>query len=315
LASDPIAFADAPPSRRRRKSRASSAGKLRLRRNVLLRDALIAAFTGAIRAAERCAAAAPADPERAVHDFRKSIRRARSVVSLLRPALGRQAADGLDDELRRAFHDSSDLRDGDVLSSTLAELAGDDAELFVEAAEITARLGSPAPPEQAARIIKAARPILRRLPAALEVTLPRAYSTPDLEKGLERGYRRAQQALREAAESGTEEDFHTWRKRVKELRYQVELLASTGSPPLKAREKPLGALARELGEVTDLSVLCGQIEKLQPPAVPGEAPGSRLLERGRAATRERSAALRSRGQELFADEPRAFALRVLAERG
>jgi hypothetical protein len=41
----------------------------------------------------------------------------------------------------------------------------------------------------------------------------------------------------------------------------------------------------------------------------------RLLERGRELVRQRADALLSRGTELFAEAPRDFALRVLAERG
>ena len=310
--SNTILLAGSPPATPRTKDRARG-GKLRLRRSVPLRDALLAAFSGVLLAARRFAAGASAEPQRAVHDFRKSIRRARSVVALLRPALGRTAARGLTEELRRAFRETGDLRDGDVLTATLAGLSGEDPELFVEAAEIAARLGAKPLKAGPDSVLKKAIPILRRLPAALEVTLPREYSTPDLEEGVARGYQRAQRAWVEACKSRTDEDFHEWRKRVKELRYQLELLASTGSPSLKTREKPLGAFARELGEVTDLSMLCCEIEALEEPA--GPRVGERLLERARALVRERSDALLSRGDAFFSESPRAFALKVLAERG
>ncbi len=263
--------------------------------------------------ARRCAARAADDPERSVHDFRKSIRRGRSIVALLRPALGRTAATGLVEELRGCLRATSDLRDGDVLATTLSAAAAEDPELFVEAAAVAARIGSGTGGPGPAKVLQAAVPVLRRLPAALEVTLPRGYSTPDLEKGLARGYRRAQKALAQAVESRSNADFHTWRKRVKELRYETELLASTGSPPLKAREKALGALAKELGEVTDLAVLCGRIEALGGPTEAGGA--GRLLEHGRALVRQRADELLARGQAAFAETPRAFALQVLAERG
>ena len=288
-------------------------GGLRLRRHVSLREGLLSAFSGILLVARRHAAAASLDPTRAVHDFRKSIRRARSVIALLRPALGRTAARGLAEELQRAFRDTGDLRDGDVLTATLAAVSGDDPELFVEAAEVAARLGANPKSADPGKVVRKALPILRRLPAALEVILPREYSTPDLERGLTRSYRRSQRAWTQAEQSRTDSDFHEWRKRVKELRYQVELLASTGSPSLKAREKALGVLARELGEVTDMSMLCRQIEALA--ADGGSGIASRLLERGRALVRERSDGLLSRGGEFFSEPPRAFALKVLAERG
>ncbi len=288
-------------------------GGLRLRRHVSLREGLLSAFSGILLVARRHAAAASLDPTRAVHDFRKSIRRARSVIALLRPALGRTAARGLAEELQRAFRDTGDLRDGDVLTATLAAVSGDDPELFVEAAEVAARLGANPKSEDPGKVVRKALPILRRLPAALEVILPREYSTPDLERGLTRSYRRSQRAWMQAGQGRTDAEFHEWRKRFKELRYQIELLASTGSPSLKAREKALGAMARELGEVTDLSMLCRRIEGLADDGGSGIA--SRLLERARALVRTRSDELLSRGGEFFSEPPRAFALKVLGERG
>jgi len=308
---NPISIAGAPAARRR--TTKPRGGGLRLRRHVPLREGLLSAFSGILLVARRHATAASVDPKRAVHDFRKSIRRARSVVALLRPALGRTAADGLAEELRQAFRDTGDLRDSDVLTATLAAVSGDDPELFVEAAEVAARLGANPKSADSGKVVRKALPILRRLPAALEVILPREYSTPDLEGGLTRSYRRSHRAWIQARDSRTDADFHEWRKRAKELRYQVELLASTGSPALKAREKALGALARELGEVTDMSMLCRQIETLA--AEGGSGIASRLLERGRALVRERSDALLSRGAEFFSEPPRDFALKVLAERG
>lgn len=306
-----MSIAGAPAALRRTTNRRG--GGLRLRRHVSLREGLLSAFSGILLVARRHAGAASLDPTRAVHDFRKSIRRARSVIALLRPALGRTATRGLAEELQRAFRDTGDLRDGDVLTATLAAVSGDDPELFVEAAEVAARLGANPKSADPGKVVRKALPILRRLPAALEVILPREYSTPDLERGLTRSYRRSQRAWTQAEQSRTDSDFHEWRKRVKELRYQVELLASTGSPSLKAREKALGALARELGEATDISMLCRQIEALA--ADGGSGIASRLLERGRALVRERSDGLLSRGGEFFAEPPRAFALKVLAERG
>jgi CHAD domain-containing protein len=320
LTANPIPIAgkrDERPKSGRRTSR----NKLRLRRHVPLREAILGAFSGILLVARRCAATAAAEPAPSVHDFRKSLRRARSIIALLRPALGNTAVRGLTEELRSAFRKTNDIRDGDVLAATLAGLAGDDPELFVEAAEVAARLSAGPKAPDPESVLREAIPILRKLPAALEVTLPREYSTPELELGLARGYQRAQRAWVEASTSRTDTDFHEWRKRVKELRYQIELLASTGSPSLKARERPLGTLARELGEVTDQSLLCVQIEALDGAAGAGTGAGegvgtpSRLLERARAVVRERSNALLAEGGPFFSDSPRIFARKVLAERG
>lgn len=273
---------------------------------------MLSAFQRIVRAARRIAAAAPLDPVEAVHEYRKSIRRARSVVALLRPALGRAAARGTVEHLRSAFRETSALRDDHVLLATLNGLAGDDPALLAEAAALGSRMAD-AGERNDVDVLRSSAAHLRPLPAALEVVLPPDFSTSALEKGLARSYRRTRQALDRAVETRNETDFHEWRKREKELRYQVELLASGGSKPLKRREKSLGELARELGEVTDLMLLR---RALEPFVRPGEAGGGdALLQRARSVARERAEQLLARGSELFADTPRSFALQVLAERG
>jgi CHAD domain-containing protein len=145
------------------------------------------------------------------------------------------------------------------------------------------------------------------------VVLPELFSTGDLERGLARSERRVRRALARALETQTEEDFHEWRKRVKELRYQIELLAAGSGKELKAREKELGNLAEELGQVTDVIVLRRELERLQAEeSIPASPEWLALL---RDLVRKRVEDLLSRGDKLFADAPRRFARRVLAERG
>ena len=310
---DPIAIAGAPKAPPR-VARASTRGaRLRLRRGIPLRDAMLAAFRRIIAAARRIASAAAQNPEQAVHEYRKSVRRARAVVALLRPALGRSASGRMLEHLRNAFRETSELRDGDVLFGTLNGLAGDDPALVAEAGELAARMGEGRDAPDPVAVLRRAALHLKPLPAALEVTLPAAYSTPDLEAGLARSYRRTRQALDRAIETRSDDDFHEWRKREKELRYQLELLAAGGSKALKRRERVLGDLAQDLGAVTDLMVLCRELETSAGAGEPGR--GERLLDRARATARQGADELLIRAPELFRDSPREFALQVLAERG
>ena len=211
-----------------------------------LREAMLSAFTAIIATARGTVRHVALEPEEALHDFRKSVRRARALVSLLRPALGRTAAAGLSGELRAAFQSTGALRDADILIATLRSVASDDpSRPIVERAlaQEQARDGA-----RAAEALAAGNRVLRPLPEVLRVTLPRAFSMDDLARGLARSCRRVRATLAQAVEAGTSAAFHEWRKRVKELRYQIELLASTGSAALKRREKALAALAEELGK-------------------------------------------------------------------
>jgi CHAD domain-containing protein len=311
--SDPIAIAGVPAAPRRGARSSTRGAKLRLRRGIPLREAVLGAFRRILSTARRIASAAASNPVEAVHEYRKCVRRARAIVALLRPALGRAAARGLSDHLRSAFRETSVLRDSDVLFGTLSGIAGDDAELFVEAAEFAARMEKQKDGADAVKVLRRSAVQLQPLTAAMEVVLPPAFSTPDLERGLARSYRRTRQALEHAVETRVPSDFHEWRKREKELRYQLELLASGASRLLRHREKALGDLAQELGAVTDLNVLCRELETAPASSDAGNA--GKLVERVRALSRQRADELLTRGSELFRDSPRDFALQVLAERG
>ena len=88
-----------------------------------------------LAAEEACAlatalAVAPHDPT-GVHEARKSLRRLRSLLALVRDALGKEAVDAIDDELRAMTRDLSALRDGQVVQDVarlLAREATDPAE-------------------------------------------------------------------------------------------------------------------------------------------------------------------------------------------
>jgi CHAD domain-containing protein len=285
--------------------------KLAMRRSSTLRESVLLAFARTLRYARSVARRAASEPVESVHEYRKSIRRARAVVALLRPALGRKAAKGISRELRRAFAETGAFRDSDVLLATLREVPGEDSGR-TEIEEVLGREGARDGGEVAAAL-EAGSKILRPLPDALRVILPESFSMKDLDRGLTRSTRRVLATLEKAAETRTDADFHEWRKRVKELRYQVEMLASSGSAALKKREKKLGSLAEELGDTTDLILLEADLARR---ASLGEVPDAPALTGVIHTTiAERSRDLIERGQELFAESPGAFARQVLAERG
>ena len=89
--------------------------RLTLRRGRPLREGMVGAFQSILAVTRRTAAAASTRPVEAVHEFRKSIRRARAIVELLRPALGGRAADGLVLALKKAVAETGSLRDADIL--------------------------------------------------------------------------------------------------------------------------------------------------------------------------------------------------------
>ncbi len=298
----------APPARR------APAGKLRLPRGRPLRAAMLSAFAGVLRGARRAARGSAEDPVRAVHEYRKALRRARAVVALLSPSLGRPAARGLTGHLKAAFRVTNAFRDADILLKTLRGVPPEpDEDLPRHAIEVALELERRRTQAETAETLSRGVRGLAALPAAMEIVLDPALSVHDVERGLARSRRRERRTLARALETGRDEDVHEWRKRVKELRYQLELLASTGSRELRRREKDLGRLAQDLGDVTDLFVLKREIGRREHE---GEIPpASGLAERLRRLSTERSRELLSLGSQLFEEDPKTFARQVLAERG
>jgi CHAD domain-containing protein len=280
-------------------------------RGVPLREGLLVAFARIVGHARSCARRAAEEPEEAVHEFRKSVRRARALVSLVRPSLGNGAARGIGAELRHAFAETGPLRDADILLTTLRSVPAEDPHrAAIEETLERERLSDGA---GAGAALKRGGKVLQPLPGALRVTLPRDFAMDDLARGIARGYRRSQDALQRASETRLLIDLHEWRKRVKELRYEIELLASSGSPESRNREKKLSALAEELGRVTDLVVLLAALgDREKAGAIPH---ATALLEAIRANIGTSSQSLIGRGEELFAESSASFARQVLAERG
>jgi CHAD domain-containing protein len=294
--------------------RPSLGGKLRLPRRRPLREGVLTAFARVLGAARRSARRAGDDPVAAVHVYRKSLRRARAVVSLLSSALGKPATKGLAGHLQRAFRATNAFRDADILLQTLhsVPVAPEDdlARHAIEVAlELEQRRSLAETSETLARGLRA----LAALPAAMEVVLDPRFSAQDLERGLTRSRRRERRALERARETGSDDDLHEWRKRVKELRYQLELFASTGSLELKKREKALAELAQDLGDVTDLIVLKSEIARRQKEGTVPPAPA--LIDRMARLTALRSGEILERGARLFEDDPKLFARQVIGERG
>src|SRR5215467_11581119 len=194
-----------------------------------LRGALIQAFEAAAQEARDAVAAIDkGSASSAVHASRKALRRARAVLGLVRDALPkgeRQAVKGALQEARRAL---STVRDHSVAPETLAQMALDDedrasanrvlanaAEAMPAVAEIKQLLA-----ESAARAAAQAE--------ALQAALPHDLEWDAVSSGVRATYSEARRASRAAKRSRSW--FHTWRRRSKELVYQVELIANHAGP-------------------------------------------------------------------------------------
>jgi len=215
-----------------------------------LRNALVAAFEDAAREARDAVAAIDKGAPAAVHASRKALRRARAVLSLVGAALPKGERRAVKTALQEARRALSTVRDHAVAPETLAQLALDDddratadrvlanaAEATPAAAEIKQLLA-----ESAARAAAQAE--------ALQAALPQDVDWDTVADGLRDTYAQARRASRAAKRSKAW--FHTWRRRSKELVYQLELIASHAGPRLSAIHSELSGATDTLGPAVDL---------------------------------------------------------------
>jgi CHAD domain-containing protein len=102
--------------------------------------------------------------------------------------------------------------------------------------------------------------------------------------------------------------MHEWRKRVKQLLYQLELLAGSGDEPLRKRLQQLGTL---LGDLHDLDMLELQVEsRAELFWLDDRLLLRRLVQQRRTSLRARALRL---GNKVFAPKPKPF-VRACVER-
>jgi CHAD domain-containing protein len=291
-------------------------GKLVLAPALPVKVALAAAMTDLLAYAARRAATAARDPVGAVHEVRKSMRRARALLAVVRAALPTETFDRLEAGLQRIQARASALRDVDVLLPALVALGAERA-LAPEARRALGDLARVLREERRrARGSGAAQRALGGIAHPLATTdrafaraLPDDLSRADLRDGARAIYRRARRALRRARHApGDDQRFHTWRKRTKSVNYALELVASSGGRHAKHAHERYADLAKRQGEVTDLVLVRDRLRTWAAGRADA-APAPLLAELDARIARERRAVERQ-GRSAFERAPRAFAAHV-----
>jgi hypothetical protein len=128
-----------------------------------------------------------------------------------------------------------------------------------------------------------------------------------LEPGLKRVYRDGRTAFKRAQVGEHPELYHEWRKRVKDLWHQTEILEAVWPEMMKPLAEEFHSLADTLGQEHDLSVLEAVLEAEA--LARAEAPSGVIpaLEAKRAGLRAEAARC---GAFLFAEKPGTFLKRV-----
>ncbi len=216
-----------------------------------IRAHVLAAVREAVEPARAARARAATDPSTAVHEVRKAIRRTRALVDLIGDALPRSERRDIIRALRDARRTLGQSRDLTVASTALIDLTKDTTLAPVATAIVkSAQAEAPAVDAVADDVIRAVEVALTQADA-IAAALPDEVSARTLVRGLSNTYADARRSRRKARHS--ERAVHRWRRRSKELSYQLSILADI--PAAAALRQQLSGLDDQLSGVVDRLLL------------------------------------------------------------
>lgn len=244
--------------------------------------------------------AANADLARGVHEVRKAARRVRAIAELVSEALSRRELRSVTSAIRGARHALGPVRDHVVATHLVAQLALDEG--VREAAKLVigaAALDAPSPEATRATLEESAAIVVAQADAVKEA-LPERLTFALLVAGVQRVYRRARRCRKAAKRS--KHAFHAWRRRSKELAYQLDVLGDLTSDRLAKLRSALADISDGQRDAVDLLMLRdftrANRDRVDPDVV------EMVLEALGAQLRPLLADVRRAGKAAFAQKPR-----------
>lgn len=201
-----------------------------------------------------------------IHEARKCLKKARTLLRLARPILGRMYRDQ-NTQIRDVAHKLSELRDVQVLAETVERLKENDVPRALESAlerlrgVVLKRKDELFYQAEKQNELAGAVAKLREIHDCI-AGLPLERADHDtLTSGFEETVERGQTAFSVAFEDQEEENLHECRKRTKDLRYQLEFLHKMWPEVLNGYADAAKRLEQTLGKHHDLSVLAGMMSR------------------------------------------------------
>jgi len=203
--------------------------------------------------------------ETSVHEARKSIKKMRAAIRLMRDELGSHYKDE-NRFLGDVGRSLSDLRDASVLVSSLDSLKTRTENRETEnclqnlAGEFRRRHHRMMDDEHSSVVLEAAARQLESLAERLQSWPCSAKGFRGLRTGCKRTLKRTRAAFEMVQRNGTAQHLHDWRKRVKDHWYHVRLLSGLWPDVMTSFESKLNELETKLGDHHNLQVLKERIE-------------------------------------------------------
>lgn len=247
-----------------------------------------------------------------VHRTRKHLKKARAALRLLDDVVARDEFERARKRLRDVARLLSDIRDAEVRFHTVQQLGHllqieeddvlHDAKAFL-GLELDSFLAAFSDWKETA---ESGLTKLRRQMTNWQVD---SLSCKQVRRTVQKAYQRGRKTLRAASERPTAESFHTFRKRAKELMYQLRILAPLHPLLLQQQVNYLEVLTEHLGNAHDLAFLEQRLIKHSRKGKADRAAEalSELIGLREKELQRTAAAL---GERFYAEKPKAFARRI-----
>lgn len=269
-----------------------------------LPDAILAEARAALESSEITDA-------QAVHDFRKAMKRWRSILRLFAPFLG-EPATALQNEARDLAHALAGARDVRSAIEALEDLAESHALPPRSLASMSAKLEQLGIAAEANSFSPQIRERVRQALAHATETAQHwrldHIGFADVAAQLARSYGRARKAIPDDWFAARDEELHELRKRVVVHRYQMELAVPVWPKLGRMWVGEAQKLRDRLGQHHDLAVMTN----LTAPHQPLARWRSRLAPLIAARQRDHITASARLASRLFAEKPNAFRRRLMA---
>ena len=249
----------------------------------------------------------------AVHEFRKHLKKLRAAFHLVADEIGKNRHDREDHCVRALARVVSDLRDAHVRLQTVIQLREKfSAKVFGKLFQRIEDLLALEVDSFSAASAGWENQVVGKL-AALEKRVARwplkEIAWKQVCSAVTKSYRRGRDRLAYALKKPEPENFHSWRKEVKDLWYQLRLLAPLNRVVLEEIAHDAETLGKLLGQQHDFIFLLSRLKKERD----DKSTRSERKELG-ALIRKRNKKLQRDASELgrrfYAEPPKAFAKRI-----
>lgn len=251
-----------------------------------------------------CLQNAESDQEKSIHEARKSLKKNRAVLRLIRNALGSDIYKRENIFFRDLGRALAPLRDAAVWVQTLDKLEIPRVRIHSPRDELQQRYEHIREAwQQQTHNLENMITSLQNHKSRVDQWPPLGNDFETIANNIKRVYRRGRKGMQKSGNQPKDRELHDWRKRVKYLWHQMQILNPIWPQMLNTTADALHDLADLLGEDHDLVVLKQRLQTM--PDVAKALPTA--IETKRSGLQERA---RSLGKRLYAEKPAAFVERL-----